>query len=180
MVMLASAREGSGLKTRHEIDMAKGRFARLGMAFAATAACLVGSPAARAQDSEDVTVEIGHCVDLESAEERLACYGARVDAAVQERERSAATAAPENRSSTPDEETAPPQPATHDGAGDEPTVVGKITALRETVPNSYLITLDNDQVWRQIRPNGIRCASAKRSGFTPRAGAPRYASSWTA
>ena len=26
-----------------------------------------------------------------------------------------------------------------------------VTALRETVPNAYLITLDNGQVWRQNR-----------------------------
>ena len=27
-----------------------------------------------------------------------------------------------------------------------------MTALRETVPNAYLITLDNGQVWRQTVP----------------------------
>jgi len=31
-------------------------------------------------------------------------------------------------------------------------ITGKVAALRETVPNSYLITLDNGQVWRQMRP----------------------------
>lgn len=31
-----------------------------------------------------------------------------------------------------------------------------ITALEETVPNSYLITLENGQVWRQMRPERYR------------------------
>jgi hypothetical protein len=30
--------------------------------------------------------------------------------------------------------------------------VARVAELRETVPNSYLITLDNGQVWRQTRP----------------------------
>jgi hypothetical protein len=32
-------------------------------------------------------------------------------------------------------------------------VRAKIAALRETVPNAFLITLDNGQVWRQTRPD---------------------------
>jgi hypothetical protein len=34
----------------------------------------------------------------------------------------------------------------------EPEIVAKVTELRETVPNSYVITLDNGQVWRQSQP----------------------------
>jgi hypothetical protein len=31
-------------------------------------------------------------------------------------------------------------------------IVAKVTELRETVPNAYVITLDNGQVWRQAHP----------------------------
>jgi hypothetical protein len=135
--------------------MAKRKFATLSIAVAATATCLAASPAARTQPTNDVTVEIGRCVELESPEERRACYGAEVDAAVRERERSAATAAPaapESRSPRPETDTVRPARATRDGSSDQPALVAKIAALRETVPNSYLITLDNDEVWRQTRP----------------------------
>jgi len=30
---------------------------------------------------------------------------------------------------------------------------GVVASLRETVPNSYVITLENGQVWRQVRPS---------------------------
>jgi hypothetical protein len=149
--LAATGLAAAGLATRRKIDMAKRRFAGLGSAIAA-AACLAVFPAAHAQDSDDVTVEIGNCRDLKTPDERRACYGARVDEAVQERERSAATAPADNRSSNPDEATTRPARARRDGSEDEPTVVARIATLRETVPNSYLITLDNRQVWRQIRP----------------------------
>jgi hypothetical protein len=38
------------------------------------------------------------------------------------------------------------------GDPDEAEVVARVAALRETLPNSYVITLDNGQVWRQTRP----------------------------
>ena len=121
-------------------------FAKLGIAVAATVACLAGSEASFAQDSADVTVEVGDCIKLESPEERRACYAARVDAAVQERERSAATAAP------PASDAVRRRRATRDGSGDPSSeLVATISALRETVPNSYLITLDDGQTWRQMR-----------------------------
>jgi hypothetical protein len=31
-------------------------------------------------------------------------------------------------------------------------IVSRVQSLRETVPNAYLITLENGQVWRQMRP----------------------------
>jgi hypothetical protein len=34
-----------------------------------------------------------------------------------------------------------------------PEVRAKVAELRETVPNAFLITLDNGQVWRQTRPD---------------------------
>ncbi len=133
--------------------MARGEFIALGIAIAATAAVLAASAAARAQDSGDITVEISDCVDLGSPEERRACYAARVDAAVEERERSAATPSTESSSSSPAGETVRLRGATPgDSQHPAPDVVATIAELRETVPNSYLITLDNGQVWRQMEP----------------------------
>lgn len=37
-------------------------------------------------------------------------------------------------------------------ASDTVEIFATVTALRETVPNTYVITLDNGQVWRQMRP----------------------------
>jgi hypothetical protein len=130
-------------------------FAPLIIGIAATAG-LAKVPVARAQDSDDVTVEIRECVELKIPEERRACYGARVDAAVQERERSATPAdASERPASAPDARTDSPRRTTTDTPADSPDIVAKIAGLRETVPNSYLITLDNGQVWRQIRPKWV-------------------------
>jgi hypothetical protein len=39
---------------------------------------------------------------------------------------------------------------------------GTITALRERVPNAWLITLDNGQVWRQDYPEPFRLAVGQR------------------
>jgi hypothetical protein len=148
MVMLAPLHA-----TRCEFDMARRVFTTLSIAITAMAAFVAESAAAHAQDAGGITVEIGDCVDLESAEERRDCYAARVDAAVQERERSAAAATPASRSSSSDEEAVRPQDATRaDSQRLQIEVVATITELRETVPNSYLITLDNDQVWRQKEP----------------------------
>src|SRR5687767_9259063 len=115
MGMLAAGAKRVLLATRREIDMAKKRLARLTIALVATAACLAGLPGAHAQDSDDVTVDVGNCRELKSPEERRACYGARVDAAVQEREQSAATSAPESRASSRDDERARPPRARRDG-----------------------------------------------------------------
>jgi hypothetical protein len=40
----------------------------------------------------------------------------------------------------------------HDELAEELKIVATVTALKETVPNAYLITLDNGQVWRQNYP----------------------------
>jgi hypothetical protein len=133
--------------------MARRVFATLGIAITATAAFVAGSAAVHAQDAGGITVDVGDCVDLESAEERRDCYAARVDAAVQQRERSAAPGTADSRSSSSHEGAVRPRGATGaDSQRVQVDVVATITELRETVPNSYLITLDNDQVWRQKEP----------------------------
>jgi hypothetical protein len=41
-------------------------------------------------------------------------------------------------------------------------IVASVSALRQTVPNSYLITLDNGQVWRQTFPQWFPLQSGQR------------------
>jgi hypothetical protein len=129
-----------------------------------------------AQDSETVTVDVGQCTSLESADARLACFGAQVDAALEERppsevdERSAVTedadadrAAPRSdersrRAEEQTERTAKRRLRAHsrseealEDAG-EGEYSGVIVAIRERLPNAYVITLDNGQVWQQTEP----------------------------
>lgn len=108
------------------------------VAIAIVIACALRAPAVLAQDAPSVTVEVGECVNLPSAEERFECYERQVEAA-----RIAPTPAPPV-----------PAPATEAAAPvKEPVgsqeIVATITDARQTVPNRYVITLDNGQIWRQ-------------------------------
>jgi hypothetical protein len=51
-----------------------------------------------------------------------------------------------------------------------PDIVAKVAELRETVPNSLLITLDNGQVWRQTTPEyyALRVGVDVRIYYSPR------------
>jgi hypothetical protein len=50
------------------------------------------------------------------------------------------------------EERATRQRAGRETQEERTELVAKVVSLRETVPNNYVITLDNGQVWRQNRP----------------------------
>jgi len=66
----------------------------------------------------------------------------------------AATAAPPTAASSPVAKPATPD-AQNAGKSDKSSpadIVATITELHETVPNSFTITLDNGQVWRQSYP----------------------------
>lgn len=144
--------------------------------FVAVLACAGVTQWAAAQD-ERLTVEVGRCVDLPTPEQRLACFESQVEAARTQggsaaapdvaappsSERSSAPA-PANRAAAPSREerraaSSAPEPAEfgfREGRPEPereapPEVHAKIAELRETVPNAYLITLDNGQVWRQTR-----------------------------
>jgi hypothetical protein len=128
------------------------------------------------QEGRPVTVEVSECLEIESPEERLACFEKRVDTAIQEGSTapspattppSPATAttppvpAPATTSPSPATATTPPAPAPATASASEyppiagsqraasapaesrPDVVSTITELRETVPNAYIITLEN-------------------------------------
>jgi hypothetical protein len=117
-------------------------------AVAVVAAGLVLDPGVQAQEPGSVTIDVSECVELERAEERLACFEREVEARRQpapaaDRTSPAATPAPvaETRRARRDRKESP---------GRE--IVAKVADLRETVPNTWTITLDNGQIWRQAPP----------------------------
>jgi hypothetical protein len=146
-----------------------------GCALTALLAAL-GSQSAYAQGSEAVTVDVGRCTHLESPDARLACFGAQVDAVLEERgqteagERTAAiedgdtgreTRRSDERSNGREEQRE--RPAERGSSDDqrasgtaeeaaEDEYSGTIVAMRERLPNAYVITLDNGQVWEQAEP----------------------------
>jgi hypothetical protein len=148
----------------------RARIVGLSVAVAAATAGLAGLQAVLAQGSDEAAADLNECVNLESPEERFACYEARRDAVLQEREHAqtaaeaeAAAQADATEPELPSTEAAQTHPNAEPAHQAEspaqpgqpalpPEVFATITALRETVPDSYLITLDNGQVWRQVRP----------------------------
>ena len=127
----------------------------------------VGARTALGQHTAEVTVDVGECVKLEAPDERLACYGRHVDAAVKQNNAAPSappallpvTPAPGSGSASVPAATAssataatPPSDSSghaHDPSAESSSIVATVTALKETVPNAYQITLDNGQVWRQ-------------------------------
>lgn len=87
-------------------------------------------------------VDVSECVKLTTPEERLACFEAQVEGA---RNAPPATTGPANGGSAEFGADGEQQPEVQE-------IEAVVTALRETVPNSWLITLDNGQVWRQTVP----------------------------
>jgi len=131
---------------------------RAGIAIAAAIAGGVGIQTALAQDAGGVTVEVSECVSLQAPEERFACYERHVDAAVQQSPAAALPSEPGGRvepAAPPGAPGAAPAAAAASatpprGESTEPEeIVATVTALRQTVPNSHVITLDNGQIWRQ-------------------------------
>lgn len=147
----------------------------IGWSCVAGMAAVVGMAArspATAQDSDNLTVEVSDCAELASAEARLACFDAQVEAARRARpgsdeRRGAAAEVPSTGvpAAAPSERAAPAEVRREPARTAEPfglrteesdaassEIVARVAELRETVPNSYVITLDNGQVWRQTRP----------------------------
>ena len=206
----------------------------MSMRVSATAALLCGLQAASAQDTDEVTVEVGECIALEAPVERLACFASQVEQALSVSEAAASDDSAEQDDGVEQEDGAeqddagavdgraveaspaqrvdaePPPPAqradaepAREATASQPTsesedqdleanasadaedlnwwqrrqarraaraaereaaeqaeaaeaaenqIVATIAALRERGPNSYLITLDNGQMWDQVRP----------------------------
>jgi len=154
-----------------------------GYALALTAVGLLGAlwsaQPAQAQERGEVTVDVERCLDIQSAEERQACFAAQVDQVLQERSQASA------RAEAPDEERerdvererdarrqaerereverdrqAERESRSRDSAAsasredeaDDQEYFGKVVEIREYKPSAYVITLDNGQVWQQTEP----------------------------
>ena len=137
---------------------------------------------AEAQQTGQVMIDVSECIRLDAPDARLACYEARVAALFRERAAQAAVAAPAApaapTAATPPPRSAEPAapapertvsvPVTPQAAAPAPErraerrrteaqeepaeVVSVVRELREVVPNAYLVTLENGQVWRQTEP----------------------------
>lgn len=103
-----------------------------------------------------LSVDVSDCVKLATPEERLACFEARVEAAgggagaAPGAGGSAAPAAAAGGAAAAS--GASRSPSVRDEPDEPPDIFARVVELRETVPNAYLITLDNGQVWRQTVP----------------------------
>lgn len=141
----------------------------------AIAGALIGLQPASAQDSGSVTVDVGECVEIESAADRLACFEARVNAVLDESDAAAAASevaereVVESRRRSADElPTAAEQAATRaerraarraereaERARDfeaDTEYVGTVASFEERLPDSLVITLENGQIWEQTSP----------------------------
>jgi len=146
-----------------------------GYALALTAVGLLGAlwsaQPAQAQERGEVTVDVERCLDIQSAEERQACFAAQVDQVLQERSQAGARAeAPDverererdiqrerdverdrqaERESRSRDSAAS---ASREDEADAQEYFGKVVEIREYKPSAYVITLDNGQVWQQTEP----------------------------
>ena len=159
------------------------------MALGATIGGLAVPRSALAQDSAPLTVDVADCVKLDRPEDRLACFEDQVAEAEQARrpaepnlspaepaarsagESASAQSEPRTRRQQSSEAAAPPTAAERRSAPRESQeFTGTIAALQETIPDSYTITLENGQVWRQMQP--------KRYALQPGYEVRIYSSRW--
>jgi hypothetical protein len=152
----------------------KRRFEERCLAVACAAAALALGPPARGQESGGVTIDVSDCVELEKPGERLDCFERQLEAQRQAAPApTAASPAPAPTAPAPTASAPAPERARTAAAPDAVEtirtprgrrarqeaaeapgreIVAVVTALRETVPNTWTITLDNGQVWRQTPP----------------------------
>ena len=148
--------------------------AAIGVAFAAGVS--------EAQDGRTLLIDVADCVEIESPSERFRCYESRVDAALGEARDDAPAAQPAAVAAERPAESAAPafvapssgviaerelelkadrsadasdfglRRQTRERRREREELFGTVASVRETVPNSYIVTLENGQVWRQVRP----------------------------
>jgi hypothetical protein len=99
-------------------------------------------PALSQDSSQTVTVDVAQCVELESLAARRECFATQVDAVLEN------GAEPERPAEEIETQTSKEPPA----EADDREYFGTITSIRERLPNAYVITLDNGQVWQQVQP----------------------------
>jgi hypothetical protein len=126
---------------------------------------VLGSQACLAQLPEELSVDVADCIRMESAAQRFRCYENKVDDALNHPQDIAASDGDRLAPIAEEPRAQPlndsPSSRTEDrffseerrAERGEPIVFNSaISALRETVPDRYLITLENGQVWRQMLP----------------------------
>jgi hypothetical protein len=142
---------------------------RLGIAVALA----IGSLAAgsiRAQESGTVTVDVERCLALETESERRECFATQVNEVLEDqaptatattsRQRPAAAPESESRAPATGQRAAAPEAAAAVASSaragveesDPEEFFGTIVSMRERIPNAYVITLDNGQIWEQTEP----------------------------
>jgi hypothetical protein len=144
-------------------DIGAARTGRINPGIIATGLGVLIFGTALAQSPESLNVDVGECIALESPEERFACYESSVDSA--RKESDSVTPPPERESRRdPARETRPTDVAgrsaersrsdiiSSEEASRPDEIVGTIETLQARLPNAYMITLDNGQVWRQTNP----------------------------
>ena len=126
---------------------------RFAAAVLISGAALSPSPPAWSQDGGAVTVDVEHCVALTSATERRDCFAAQVDAALEQSEVSAQPPAQRRVPANTASAGASPNPApSRSDTSESDEYFGTIVAMRERLPSSYVIQLDNGQIWEQTEP----------------------------
>jgi len=148
--------------------------------------CLAWSPEILAQVSGDLSIEVSECIELTSELERYACYERLTEAALSQQAREDSTAADTASSGRGElqlneclnsaSESATGAAGRSGNPADEPPVeiLSTITALEESRPNSYTVTLENGQIWRQIGSKRYPL----RTGFEVRIYVSRWGSSY--
>lgn len=121
------------------------RMAAIAAVLGSIAAVLPGAAQAPA---DAVSVDVSECVKLTSPEQRLACFEAQVESS------RSAPAATSTSPPAPESSSSREKDKDRDDRDEPPPadIEARIAEIRETVPNSYVITLDNGQVWRQTVP----------------------------
>lgn len=160
---------------------------------AALSSCLF-VPRTLAQHAGTVTIEIGHCLALESDAARNACFGAQVREVIEENEssetdnpspsirnvagnaeiisthESSSTQTPLARHADQERNAdRPDRPAAAEGE-----YRATIVAIRERLPSSYVITLDNGQIWEQVEPKRYPLRPGLEVRLYPTQWGPRY------
>lgn len=102
----------------------------------------------RAANGNNVETEAGSAATAEPEPSRASRRAERREARAAERRRKAAAEAAATAAEAA-EAAAQAAAAVEDPGYAAGEIVAKVTALREIVPDAYLITLDNGQIWRQ-------------------------------
>lgn len=165
---------------------------RVGSSLIPAFAVLLGSvmpvPAAFGQSADSIVVDLGECVNIASDEVRFACYERKVrestasDTSAAVKIEPPAAALPQDQPSLEERradrraerERARAERESEANEQDAQGISALVAGLRETVPNSWLITLDNGEVWQQVDPKRFRLREGMQVTLSPTSFGPSY------